>query len=39
MCTVLNYRLVQQALMVDPVQENELDAEMLSEEDFDDIEF
>lgn len=35
----LFYRLVQQALMVDPVQENELIAEIPSEEDFDDLEF
>ncbi len=34
----LFYRLVQQALMVDPVSENELKAEMPSEENFDDIE-
>jgi transposase-like protein len=35
----LFYRLVQQALMVDPVQENELKAEIALEEDFDDLEF
>ena len=35
----LFYRLVQQALMVDPVQENELKAEIPSEKDFDDLEF
>jgi len=32
------YRLVQQALMVDPVPEKELKAEMSSEENFDDLE-
>jgi len=35
----LFYRLVQQALMVDPVEENELKAIVPSEEDFDDLEF
>jgi len=35
----LFYRLVQQALMVDPVPENELKAEIPSEENFDDLEF
>jgi len=34
----LFYRLVQQALMVDPVPEKELKAEMPSEENFDDLE-
>lgn len=34
----LFYRLVQQALMVDPVSEKELKAEMPSEENFDDLE-
>lgn len=34
----LFYRLVQQALMVDPVPENELKAEIPSEENFDDLE-
>ena len=35
----LFYRLVQQALMVDPVEENELKATIPSEEDFDNLEF
>jgi hypothetical protein len=35
----LFYRLVQQALMVDPIQGSELKAEIPSEEDFDDLEF
>lgn len=35
----LFYHLVQQELMVDPVKENDLKAEIQSEEDFDDIEF
>lgn len=35
----LFYRLVQQALMVDPVPGNELKAEIPSEENFDDLEF
>ena len=35
----LFYRLVQQALMVDPVSEKELKTEMPSEENFDDLEF
>ena len=34
----LFYRLVQQALMVDPVPEKELKAEMPTEENFDDLE-
>jgi hypothetical protein len=34
----LFYRLVQQALMVDPVSENELKAEIPAEENFDDLE-
>lgn len=34
----LFYRLVQQALMVDPVPEDELKAEMPLAEDFDDLE-
>ena len=34
----LFYRLVQQALMVDPVPEKELKAEMPAEENFDDLE-
>jgi ribosomal protein L37AE/L43A len=35
----LFYRLVQQALMVDPVPENDLKAEIPSEENFDDLKF
>jgi hypothetical protein len=35
----LFYRLVQQALMVDPVPENNLKAKISSEENFDDLEF
>lgn len=35
---MLFYRLVQQALMVDPVPESELKAKITTEEDFDDIE-